>query len=136
MTSSPHGAIFAAMSLVLLSLLAAQAEHFNVELSQGPIVAPAGIVGMGGAYVSISESAGAMQFNPSAVALRMPHNADELWALDGSLDFMFVGLGPLDVDFENSGRNYDLLALAGGVNVVLDRLGFGGWVTFQQFASN
>lgn len=116
--------------IALVSTLFAQAPDPIVEVFQGPLIAPAHIVGMGGAFVSIAEGSGAQQLNPAAVATRSPHNANQVFDWDWALDFLVVGPGTNEgVDFENSGRrgksNDELIVWSGGISFVADEFGFG-----------
>lgn len=116
--------------LVFATSLFAQAGAPIVEISQGPLIAPARIVGMGGAYASIAEGTGAQQFNPAAVATRSPHNEHQVFDWDWAFDFLVVGPGINDgVDFENSGRRTkaedERTVITGGLSFVADEFGCG-----------
>ncbi|MEQ8276780.1 MAG: hypothetical protein RMA76_26700 [Deltaproteobacteria bacterium] len=100
---------------------------YGVELSQGTLVAPSRIVGMGGAFVSIAEGAGAYEINPAAAAIRYPHNKDELWDWDFALEGI---VSPRDsADFENSRREAsrvdNLAAAYASLGFVAEHFGMG-----------
>lgn len=117
--------------LIFATALFAQSEGAPiVEISQGPLIAPARIVGMGGAYASIAEGSGAQQFNPAAVATRSAHNEHQVFDWDWAFDYLVVGPGVNDsVDFDNSGRRSkvedELTVITGGLSFVADEFGCG-----------
>lgn len=102
-------------------------SSYAVELSRGPVVAPSRIVGMGGAFVSIAEGAGAYDLNPAAAGIRHRHNKDELWDWDFALEAI---VSPRDsADFENSRRSTsridDLTVGYASLGFVAEQFGFG-----------
>lgn len=76
---------------------------YAVELHRGVVIGPAKVVGMGGAYVSVAEGAGAIELNPAAVAARALYNADLSFDWDWSLDGN-TSLGDLDPENNRLGR--------------------------------
>ena len=96
-----------AWGLVWAALLAQPAPYdptFVVEVHRGLVIGPARVVGMGGAYVSIAEGAGAMGLNPAAAAARAIYNADQYFDWDWSLDGN-TSLGDLDPENNRLGQS-------------------------------
>jgi hypothetical protein len=117
--------------------LAAQprAARSPVEINIGPIVAPARILGMGGAYTSIAEGIGASMFNPAASANRFLHNSDVFFDWDWDLDWLIVGAAGRNIDLDNSrlARPSDQLAIwSGALGINLGRFGLGAAVESQN----
>jgi hypothetical protein len=99
-----------------------------VELYYGPVVAPSRMVGMGAAYTSIGEGAGAQFFNPAAVANRFVYTSHEFFDWDWDLDWLVVQPTRTGVDFEDSGSahlNQSVTILNGAIEMMLGRFGIG-----------
>jgi hypothetical protein len=95
-----------AWGLVLAVVWAQPAPYdptFAVEVHRGLVIGPAKVVGMGGAYVSIAEGAGAMGLNPAAAAARALYNSDQYFDWDWSLDGN-TSLGALDLENNRLGQ--------------------------------
>jgi hypothetical protein len=111
-----------------------------VELYYGPVVAPSRMVGMGAAYTSIGEGAGAQFFNPAAVANRFVYTSHEFFDWDWDLDWLVVQPTRTGVDFEDSGSarlNQSVTILNGALEMMLGRFGIGlSFVTESIGASN
>lgn len=92
------------LSVALLGQAAPYDPGYVVEVHRGLVIGPAKVVGMGGAYVSIAEGAGAMGLNPAAAAARAIHNGDQYFDWDWSLDGN-TSLGDLDPENNRLGQS-------------------------------
>ncbi len=102
-------------------------ETWNLEMSNGPIIAPANVVGMGGAYIGLAEGSGAQAFNPAAVAMRYPYNGSEWFSWDWAMDWVIGGLDT-DIDLENDGRgdaSGEVERMSFAFNLLFGRFGIG-----------
>jgi hypothetical protein len=130
---SPVPALLVAMA----TALAAQPRPATapVEINIGPIIAPARILGMGGAYTSIAEGIGASMFNPAASANRFLHNSDVFFDWDWDLDWLIVGAtgGGIDLDNSRVPRPSDQLAIiSGALGINLGRFGLGAAIQSEN----
>lgn len=96
----------------------------TTEYFQGPLVTANRIVGMGGAFIGVGESADAHLVNPASFAVRTVHALDDEFDWDWALSWLNLGR---DVDVDQSGQapSDDGLLLQAGVNLKFERLGFG-----------
>lgn len=92
------------LALALTSLVIAQSYRPStpVEIYVAPIVAPANILGMGGAAQALATGSGALLMNPASMAVRYDYNGANWFDWDFSLDYL-VSAG--NTDIENAGRN-------------------------------
>jgi hypothetical protein len=115
---------------VVLGLpVGAQAEagdEAHIELSRGPVVGSARVVGLGGAYSSIGEGLAGMAFNPATLGNRN-HRMERWWDWDAGAGVSFLPLD--DTDYENDGQaNTDVESQQVwqvGTMLQLGHLGFG-----------
>jgi len=107
--------------LPLLWATPAFAQNPNIEVYQGPIMAEANVLAMGGAYIAAVEGAGAQQVNPAGVANRFAYERDRWYAWDFSFATLLVGTGGAKaVDVENNGR---LATPTSNSNIIVGALG-------------
>ena len=76
-------------------------EEAHIELSRGPVVGSARVVGLGGAYSSIGEGLAGMAFNPATLGNRN-HRMERWWDWDAGAGISFLPLD--DTDYENDGQ--------------------------------
>jgi hypothetical protein len=82
------------------------------------------IVGMGGAFIGVGESADAHLVNPAAFAVRTVHALDEDFDWDWALSWLNLA-GDVDVDQSGQAPSDNGQLAQGGVNLKFERLGFG-----------
>ena len=132
-------AVAAALATLLPTVAAAgepiTARDYDVEVPVTLLLGNHRIVGMAGAYTSIAEGSGSMDFNPASFGIRHPHSIDK-WDWDWHLDWMILGLGGND-DLENNGANQVNTGQLGifrfGFNVQIKEHGFGLGLTLHQY---
>jgi hypothetical protein len=78
-------------------------RSYEVELFTGPLIAPANVVGMSGAFIGIAEGAAGMLFNPAAVANRNHHTGNQWFDWDWAIDWLNVGAGASGADVFRDG---------------------------------
>jgi len=106
-------------------------SDYTIDLHQGPVTGGSRVVGLAGAYEAIAEGILATQYNPAAVALRVPWSQTWFdWDVDGGVTFP-ASLSNFDYDnngddsFTNSAAIFVTGALGfqlgpGGVGVTAD----------------
>ncbi len=106
-----------------------------VELVDGPVVAPANVIGMGGAHIAIAEGAGDLLVNPAAASNRSRYSRGDWFAWDWTLDTFAGGRG-IDIDFQNNARAKPAAdrfsVVTGGLNMTFGRFGAGLSVRARQ----
>jgi hypothetical protein len=112
-----------------------QTSDYTIDLHQGPVLAGARVVGLSGAYAPIAEGVAGYQFNPAAVAHRVPWS--QTW-FDWDFDAGFTLPTSLtEFDFDNNGRdgfsNSTALFLNGGFGVQLGDAGIGVTADWQLY---
>ena len=93
------------MSLALLIATATVAQYdpsTPVEMYVAPVLAPARVIGMGGAAQALAVGSGGILLNPAAIASRYDYNGNTWFDWDFSFDAL-ASSG--NVDIENSGRS-------------------------------
>lgn len=110
-------------------------NSYNIELFQGPILAPLRVTGLAGAYGPYAEGIEGIPANAAAPAVREPfsvHHVD--WDLSASLSFPGAFRS---TDFDNDGRvgfTYgDFIFYTLGGMVQVGRLGIGILGDFQRY---
>jgi hypothetical protein len=109
-------------------------NRYNVELFQGPILAPLRITGLGGAYGPYAESSDGIPANAAAPAVREPFSTTHV---DYDLAFSVSFPGAFrNTDFNNDGRvgfaYNDYVFYTLGAMVQIGRLGIGVLSDFQR----
>lgn len=87
--------------VVPLEVRADAGDEAHIELSRGPVVGSARVVGIGGAYASIGEGLAGMAFNPATLGNRN-HRMERWWDWDLGAGISFLPLD--DTDYENDGQ--------------------------------
>jgi hypothetical protein len=111
-------------------------SRYTLDLYEGPVLAGARVIGIGGAYAPIAEGVAGYAFNPAAAALRVPWSVDWFdWDLDGGFTLPSALQGN---DFDNNGdhtyASEAKIFLTGGGGLSFGRLGVGANVDFEQFS--
>jgi hypothetical protein len=76
-------------------------SNYTIDLYEGPVLAGARVVGLGGAYVPIAQGVSGYVVNPAAVAHRVPWSVDWFdWEVDGGIT---LPSSVTNFDFDNSG---------------------------------
>jgi len=111
-------------------------ETWNVEFSNGPIIAPANVVGRGGAEIGIAEGSGSQSLNPAAVANRFSYNGGEWFDWDWSVGWFLVGIGDTTdlANDERIGKSDTNNIFEVGLNFMFNRFGVGIHIPIQQQA--
>lgn len=110
--------------LALTGLAADPASAQTTEYFQGPLVTANRIVGMGGAFIGVGESADAHLVNPASFAVRTVHALDDDFDWDWALSWLQLA-GDVDVDQSGQAPSDKGLLLQAGANLKFERLGFG-----------
>jgi len=110
-------------------------NRYNVELFQGPVLAPLRVVGLGGAYAPYAESSDGIPANAAAPAVREPYSISHV---DYDLAFSVSFPGAFrNTDFNNDGKSgftyNDFVFYTLGAVVQVGRLGIGLLGDFQRF---
>jgi hypothetical protein len=110
-------------------------SNYTIDLYEGPVLAGARIVGLGGAYVPLAQGVSGYAINPAAVALRVPWSVDWFdWELDGGFTLPSSITG---FDFDNSGDSgfTDSAAFfaTGGGGLQFGPVGIGVTIDLQQY---
>jgi hypothetical protein len=115
---------------------------YNIELYQGPLLAPIHVMGVGGAYVASAEDTEGAAVNSAAPAVRDPYSTT-WFDYDLSVGISFPGAFS-NTDFDNHGDNATLpgnhasagqfLDLNLGALLQFGELGFGATGDLQQFS--
>lgn len=111
-------------------------SNYTIDLYEGPVLAGARVVGLGGAYVPLAQGVAGYAFNPAAVAQRTPWSVDWFdWELDGGLTF---GSSISGFDFDNSGdagfTDSAALFVNGGGGLQFGAVGVGAYIDVQQYS--
>jgi hypothetical protein len=112
-------------------------NRFTLDLFQGPILAPIGVMGMAGAYAAYAEGLTGFVSNAAAPAVREPHSFRQFeWDVSGSVSLP-IRLFRND-DFDNSGsRDYDysnFVYITAGAQLQYGPFGFGLNAEFQRYS--
>lgn len=120
-------AIASVLSLLIAPSAFAQAydPSYAVEINRGALVVPTRILGIGGAYVSIAEGAGAYDMNPASAAIRSRHNKDELWDWDFALEAVLTPRDSHDVENNQRDVDADVNSVLASIGFVAEEFGFG-----------
>lgn len=116
------------MGIVLFITTATLAQYnasTPVETYVAPVIAPARVVGMGGAAQALAVGSGGILANPAAIANRYDYNGNARYDWDFSFDAL-TSSGNSDI--ENAGRNTGgerVSAIAASIGLNLRRLGIG-----------
>jgi hypothetical protein len=103
-------------------------NDYNVELYQGPLIAPIHVMGVGGAYVALAEGMEGGAVNSASPAVRDPFSAN-WFEYDVSIGLSFPGAFKTDTDFDNHGDVADRPNPHADVSRFLD-LNLGGKLQF------
>ncbi|PIE05941.1 MAG: hypothetical protein CSA75_02125 [Sorangium cellulosum] len=77
-------------------------NRYNVEVFQGPVLAPQHVTGLAGAYTAFAEGVDGIPANPAAAAVRKPYSFDSFdWDLSAGLSFPATFR---HTDFDNDGN--------------------------------
>jgi hypothetical protein len=107
----------------------------NLDLYQGPVLAPLRVIGMGGAFAAYAEGVDAVAVNAAAAAVREPYSVTWFdYDLSFSLSFPAAFRG---TDFDNDGKvgfSYDNFVFTTlGASVQLGHVGAAVLGDFQQY---
>ncbi len=118
----------AAVTLCVLALWSAPASSqdindLNIDFHTGPIINSGRVVGLGGAYTSVSEGADGHLINPASFAVRYMYDADD----DFSYDFSLSSIN----DFGSDTNELDLSGRASYDEATFDQIGLNmKWLKF------
>jgi hypothetical protein len=110
-------------------------SDYTIDLHQGPVTGGSRVVGLAGAYEAIAEGILATQYNPAAVALRVPWSQSWFdWEVDGGITFP-ASLSNFDYDNNGDGRftNSAALFVTGGLGFQLGPGGIGLTADYQLY---
>lgn len=110
-------------------------SEYTIDLYEGPVLAGARVIGLGGAYAPIAEGLAGHGYNPAAAAQRVPWSTTWLdWELDGGLT---LPASITRTDFDNNGddgfTNRAAIFLTGGLGMQLGDLGLGLTLDINQY---
>jgi len=105
-----------------------QTSDYTLDLYEGPTLAGARVIGLGGAYAPIAEGVAGYAYNPAAVAIRLPWSVSWFdWEVDAGLTLPSSITG---TDFDNNGdqgyTNSADIFLTAGFGLQFGGFGVGG----------
>jgi hypothetical protein len=103
-------------------------NEYNLELYQGPLIAPIHVMGVGGAYIALAEGMEGGAVNSASPAVRDPFSTN-WFEYDVSVGLSFPGAFTPSTDFDNHGDNADLPPHPANTGSFLD-LNLGGKLQF------
>lgn len=110
-------------------------SDYTIDLHQGPVTGGSRVIGLAGAYEAIAEGILATQYNPAAVALRVPWSQTWFdWEVDGGVSFP-ASLSDFDYDNNGDGRftNSAALFLTGALGFQMGGGGVGLTADYQLY---
>jgi hypothetical protein len=112
-----------------------ETSDYTIDLYEGPILAGARVIGLGGAYAPIAEGIAGYAFNPVAAAQRVPWSTSWFdWELDAGVT---LPASIVNTDFDNNGddgfTNRAAIFLTSGLGLQFGDLGVGVTIDFNQY---
>jgi hypothetical protein len=112
-----------------------ETSEYTIDLYEGPVLAGARVIGLGGAYAPIAEGIAGYGFNPAAAAQRVPWSTSWFdWELDAGVTLPSSITG---TDFDNNGdegfTNKAAIFLTGGVGLQFGDVGVGLTADINQY---